>query len=224
MAFIVFTTSCFVALPAAKATNDPIIFADGTMIFTDKAGFNEAAKDVCHDIDKVWFDSTKGVIGPANQIFAEGDDGNGVMFTSTSILTGTNGHSEAEGPFTDVTLTATDSDCGFKILSFDMSRGDDSLGKNITLTLSNGDTVTEAMGHPTDVFFGVIDTNTFTSAQINSDASMKNIQETEICGDACSDTPTPEPGAATTIGLGGLALLGLLALARGKQRGPAEIA
>jgi hypothetical protein len=216
MAFIVSVTLLFSGSQAAIAAHDPIIFADGVMVFTDKAGFNEAAGEVCEDIDKVWFKSSEGDIGPGTTIFGQTHEGVGVTFTSTSVFTGTNGHSDAQGPFTDVKLTPTNPDCGFTVLSFDLTRGADSYGKDITLTLSNGDTVTETLGHPSNLFFGIIAPNKITSAQINSDGLLKSIQQVRVCDDGCEDVITPEPGATTTIALGAVALVGLLV--RGGRR------
>src|SRR4051794_1061819 len=82
--------------PAMAAPPAPIIFANGIQVFTDKAGFNLAAGKVCDDIDKVWFDSSGGDIGPDTTIFGETHEGLGVTFTSTSLFTGTDGHSDAQ--------------------------------------------------------------------------------------------------------------------------------
>ncbi len=189
----------------------PTALPGNITLYTDRAGFTPAAKDVCPDIDNLLVNPTVGPNGPSRTVYGATQAGTGVTFTSPSLLTASGGQADIDGPFYRITLAATDPACGFKVLEFNVNGAKGTKGSGVTLTLDNGDTYTQALD-PGLTFFGLIDTSAqgVKSVTLDSAATLDDIRQVRVCEDcsAPAPAPVPEPGSLLTLGLGGLGLLG----------------
>lgn len=184
-------------------------------VYTDVNGFTPAAKAVCPDIDNLLVTPTVGPNGPSNTVYGSTQDGIGITFNSTSLLTASGGQSDIDGPFKDITLTSTNPTLGLEVLEFNLNGALGTTGNSVTLNLSGGQTITQALD-PGLTFFGVIaDQGTYIqSATINSQGTIDDIRQVRVCAHPITTAAVPEAGSMALFGLGGLALLPVALRAR----------
>lgn len=201
---------------AAHAGPNPVALPGSITLYTDRAGFTPAAKEVCPDIDNLLVNPTVGPNGPSTTVYGATQEGFGITFTSPSLLTASGGQADIDGPFHQITLTPTEAACNLQVLEFNVNGAKGTKGSGVTLTLSNGDTYTQALD-PGLTFFGLIDTSGqgIKSVSLNSTATLDDIRQVRVCEGACSapqpgPQPVPEPGSLATMGLGGFGLLGFI--------------
>lgn len=201
---------------AAHAGPNPVALPGSINLYTDRAGFTPAAKEVCPDIDNLLVNPTVGPNGPSTTVYGATKEGFGITFTSPSLLTASGGQADVDGPFKQITLTPTDTTCNLQVLEFNVNGAKGSKGSSVTLTLYNDKTYTQVLDTGL-TFFGLIDTSGrgIKSVSLNSAATLDDIRQVRVCSGTCGvprpgPQPVPEPGSLATMSLGGFGLLGFI--------------